>query len=295
MTIQGGGKFNSNASRGQDVERPRRAAEKRQAREATEAGDTPKTTRTKDTFEAGNFGGPRPAHTPPHGTAGLASQAFKLDEVLNSPSQIKAMAEAITAHAKRLSGDFDLLKTEAQDVVNGLAQQGFSPDAVAQARPDLADLRKQMSQLRGRIAADGRRLKLLKVAANRMGETKLSEKVSTQLKRIADMERGWGRAFLALGIAGTLSAAADGDGQVGHRVALAQSGNVDRNALGNYLGQVAPGTAASQLLVALLEEGPHAPPGRLIAEAYAELHADVLAGRMGRALQGLGLWRQAMG
>jgi hypothetical protein len=152
-----------------------------------------------------------------------------------------------------------------------------------------------MSQLRGRIAADGRRLKLLKVAANRMGETKLSEKVSTQLKRIAEMERGWGRAFLALGIAGTLSAAAEGEGQVGHRVALAQTGNADRHALGSYLAQVAPGTAASQLLVALLEEGPHAPNGRLIADAYAELHADVLAGRMGRALQGLGLWRQAMG
>ena len=44
-----------------------------------------------------------------------------------------------------------------------------------------------------------------------------------------------------------------------------------------------------------LEEGPQAPSGRLVAEAYAELHADVMTGRLGKALQGLGLWRQAMG
>lgn len=291
MSISGGGKLPPSPSRTGDADRPRRAAEKRQAREASGA-DAAQKTRSKDVFESGSLRGP--IHTPPHGITTQALGGSKLDDVLGNPSQIKAMAEAIAAHAKRLAGEFDTLRTEAQSVVGKLAEQGFAPEAVADSRAELGALRKQMAQLRGKIAADGRRLKTLKAAASKLGDTKLSEKVAGQLRTIADMEKGWGRTFLALGIAGTLAPSKDGEAQAS-RVALGAGGQVDRHALGGYLAQVSPGTAASQLLVALLEEGPQAPSGRLVAEAYAELHADVLAGRFGKALQGLGLWRQAMG
>ncbi|MBI5496753.1 MAG: hypothetical protein HY904_17200 [Deltaproteobacteria bacterium] len=295
MTIHGGGKLPQQHTQAHGTERPRRAADKRLAAEQG-AAQPAKAAPKQDVFETG-FGAPM--HTPARGipatTATAAAQAagIKLEDVLGTPSQIKQMAEAIGAHARRLAGEFDGLRTEAQQVVNGLAGQGFAPGAVAETRDQLGELRRQMAHLRGRIAADGRRLKLLKAAAGKLGDTKLSEKVSGQLKKLDEMERGWGRAFLALGIAGTLSHSVD-EGPGAHRVALGAGAGVDRHALGSYVAQAAPGSAASQLLVALLEEGPHAPPGRLIAEAYAELHADVMAGRLGKALQGLGLWRQAM-
>ncbi|MEW5853641.1 MAG: hypothetical protein AB2A00_33000 [Myxococcota bacterium] len=302
MSIQGGGKVPpGSAGRTHGADRPRRAAEKRQAREAGEAQEAkaPKRATNKDVFETSTRA---PIATPGTGTAlppGMMNTlppGTRLEDLVGTPSQIKQMAEAISAHAKRLSGEFDGLRTDAQQVVNKLAAQGFSADAVADSRAELGALRKQMAHLRGKIAADGRRLKLLKAAAHKLGDAKLSEKLSGQLKKISDMERGWGRAFLALGIAGTLTAQSD-EARAATRVNLgagAQQG-VDRHALGTYLAQLAPGTAASQLLVSLLEEGPLAPNSRLIAEAYAELHADVLAGRFGKSLQSLGVWRQAMG
>jgi hypothetical protein len=295
MTIHGGGKLPPNAGRPSSADRPRRAAEKRQAREAGVTQAPPRAVR-RDTFETAAASSAPMLHQASNPAGGsLLSQSFKLDEIMQSPSQVKQMAEAITAHARKLGGEFDTLRGMAQDVVSGLARKGFSPDDVNAARPQLGQLRKDMSQLRGKIAAGHRRLKMLKLAASRMGDTKLTEKVGTQLRRIGDMERGWGRTFLALGIAGTMSTPHEGDGAIGHRVALGQASSVDRHALGTYMANAAPGTAASQLLVQLLEEGPQAPTGRLVAEAYAELHADVLAGRLGKSLQGLGLWRQAMG
>jgi hypothetical protein len=295
MTIHGGGKLPSSARNSSPdagaPERPRRAAEKRQAREA---GVEQAPTRR----DVGNS-----APTPAHGVAvaGLTqanqtSPGIRLDELMANPSQIKQMAEAIGAHARRLAGEFDGLRNNAQAVVGRLAQTGFAPEAVAGSREELGNIRKQMAGLRGKIAADHRRLKLLKVAAHRLGESKLTDKVSGQLRKVADMEKGWGRAFLALGIAGTFGhSPAEGAEQRPTRVPVGSVEPKDRHDLGNHLAGQAPGTAASQLMVALLEEGPMAPSGRLVAEAYAELHADLLAGRFGKSLQGLGLWRQAMG
>ena len=293
MSIQGGGGYSKGHARSADVERPRRAAEKRQAKEADSA---PAVTRpaAKDTFQTG---GPRaPIHTPAQGSILPVSvtQGQRLDEVMGHPSQIKQMADAITSHARKLGSEFDGLRTEAQGVVNQLAKSGFSAEAVAQSKDSLGALRRQMAQLRGKIAADGRRLKLLKAAASKLGEAKLSDKVGTQLKKIADMEKGWGRAFLALGIAGTFGPGSQDADTQSTRVNVGGAQG-SRHALGDYLAAAGPGTASSQLLVALLEEGPHAPSGKLIAEAYAEVHADVLAGRHGKSLQGLGLWRAAMG
>jgi len=294
MSIQGGGKLPpSSTGRSEGSERPRRAAEKRQARE-TGGEQAVQAPVRKDVFETGSVRAP--IHTPPNGTLGGAlPTGQKLEEALSNPSQIKQMSEAIAAHAKRLAGESDELRGEAQSVVGKLASQGFSPEAITETRTEIGGLRKQMAQLRGKIASDGRRLKILKSAASKLGDTKLSDKVGGQLKSIADMEKGWGRTFLALGIAGTIAPSKDGEAQATRVGMGAATAGVDRHALGGYLAQVAPGTASSQLLVALLEEGPQAPSGRLVAEAYAELHADVMTGRLGKALQGLGLWRQAMG
>ena len=295
MTIQGGGKLPP--SQGGRVDRPRRAAEKRQVREATAVAHAEKAEKaTADVFESGSGSAFRTLPTPAHGIHTPASPLAntKLDDLAN-PSQIKAMAEAITAHAKKLGAEFDSLRGTAQDVVGKLAQAGFSAEAVGESKEQLNGLRRQMAGLRGKIAADGRRLKLLKASAHRLGETRLSDRVSGQIRRISDMEKGWGRAFLALGIAGTFAASPNDTDVRASRVNVGGADASDKHRLGSYMASNSPGTAASQLLVALLEEGPHAPSGRLIADAYAELHADVLAGRFGKSLQGLGLWRQAMG
>jgi hypothetical protein len=294
MSIQGSGKVSGGfSSRPAATDRPRRAAEKRQAREATQAKGTAPAQVKPDTFETANQR-LSTLHTPAGANLPVGA-GLKLDDLVGHPSQIKQLAEALGAHTRRLTTEFDALRAEAQAVVGDLAKQGFSPQAVGERRTDLGALRKQMAQLRGKIAADGRRLKLLKAEASKLGESRLSDKLTNQLKRIADMERGWGRAFLALGIAGTISAVVDGEPGAVTRLPLGVGSTVDRHALGGYLANTAPGTAASQLLVSLLEEGPHGPPARLLADAYAELHADVLAGRFGKALQGLGVWRQAMG
>ena len=123
----------------------------------------------------------------------------------------------------------------------------------------------------------------------------MADKVAQQLRRVSDMERGWGRAFLALGLAGTYShLPAEGEARVA-RMPVDNVPDAQRHPLATHLAQQSPGAAASQLMVALLEEGPQAPSGRLVADAYAELHTDLLAGRFGKSLQGLGLWRQALG
>lgn len=297
MTIQGGGgKLTGAHSTGltNTVDTPRRASEKRQARETTETEEP--SADVRDVFETVHSRGTHPSPAP--GSAAPtppSSTPQRLEEVVGHPSKIQQMAEAIAEHITKLTGEFDALRTQAQSVVQQLASQGFSPQSVADKRQQLGDLRKEMAHLRGRIASDGRRLKLLKTEASKIGENKLKDRIGAHLTRISEMERGWGRAFLALGLAGTYSAAADGEGHGSLRIGLGAGASADRHALGSYLSQAMPGHAASQLLVSLLEEGPQTPPPRLMAEAYAELHADVLAGRFGKALQGLGMWRQAMG
>jgi hypothetical protein len=286
MTIQGGGKYTPAPHAGA-ADRPRRAAEKRQAREA-DVGERPKT-RAQDVFVSGAPNSPTSAA----GISGPLATGPRLEDLVTTASQIRKMAEAIAAHSAQLSAEFDGLRGEAQRLVQGLAEKGFVPEVLEESRAELGVLRTRMAQLRRKMATDGRRMKLLRVAANKAGETKLSDKVAAQLASLGDMERGWGRAFLALGLAGTFPMGPNPETRP-LRLSV-PPGNVDQHTLGSYIAQAAPGTAVSQLLVALVADGPAAPPGRLVAEAYAEIHADALAGRMGKSLQGLGLWRLAMG
>jgi hypothetical protein len=200
-------------------------------------------------------------------------------------SQLTNLLSAIDDNNARLQATFAGLKHSAEGVVDTLVRAGFAGEQLGQARPVLDELRAQMSKVRGRIAWNNRRTKLLRSGAH--GATPFD--VATLQRRAARLRQtaGWTRGLALIGMAGDVVTTALSTGQGLTRLQLGAGAGIDRHALGMYLSQIAPQAMLSRFAVGLIEAGKRLQVQAPVSDELSGLHDDVKRGRAGKGLEAL--------
>lgn len=166
-------------------------------------------------------------------------------------SSVKNTERLLETTYERLASEYRAVHAEARALVQELAAQGFSADAVAEAGPDLRGHRARMTKLRGRLANIRRRLRTISLPAGSALDLQLEQRLGAQIRAVSELERGVDRSLMALQLATTFRPrAADGKPAALVRIDVERQG--DRAALGSELARAAPDATTTDTLLRLL-------------------------------------------
>ncbi|MFH1812337.1 MAG: hypothetical protein ABIJ09_26610 [Pseudomonadota bacterium] len=207
-------------------------------------------------------------------------------------SQLTNLLSAIDENNTRLGTTFQTLKQSAESVVDSLVRTGFASEQLTTVRPVLDELRAQMSKVRGRIAWNNRRTKLLRSAAH--GAMPFDVPTVQRRTSKARQAQGWSRGLGLIAMGGDVVTGL-GTGQGITRLQLGAGAGIDRHALGTYLAQVVPQTMVSRFAVSLLEAGKRLQVRAPVSDELRGLHEDVRRGRAGKGLEALAQLSEAGG
>ena len=188
------------------------------------------------------------------------STGDRLDDAFlhaTSTSGIENLVRVLEAARTQLSSESRALREQAASIVERLVQSGFSPAQVALMRAELLELRKRMAALRKRLHHLQRRLKSAFAAAGKVGDAAHARLLGAQLAKLRQMEPGMSRALLTLQ---TIEQAYGPFGDGSTPVLRVHVGDQVSPEVSSAVVRLAPGAAASRVLVGMVRDGSNAPP-----------------------------------
>lgn len=183
------------------------------------------------------------------------STGDRLDEAFahaSTASGIESLVRMLEAARGQLAGESRMLRDQAATIVERLVQAGFSPAQLALVRAELLELRKRMAALRKRLHHLQRRLKSAFAAAGKVGDTGYAKLIGAQLAKLRQMEPGMSRALLTLQ---TIEQAYGPFGDGSPPVLRVHVGDDVRPHVGGAVVRLAPGAAASRVLLGMVRDG----------------------------------------
>lgn len=131
-----------------------------------------------------------------------ASNLFQLART--NPAAAKQMVVSLAAQASGVLSEIEAARVAAQAVLEKLARERFSKEAVRSKADELRRERDRMGTLKLRHQMASRKMALLQQIAGKLGDPRLDEEIDKLLSQYKKLKTDWGRRYNALAMGQSL-------------------------------------------------------------------------------------------
>lgn len=162
-------------------------------------------TDTRDSFTRGTRAQAPNVPTQASGFAREVTGATNLFQLARSnPEAAKQLVASLTAQSAATLNELEAARVAAQRVLEKLAKERFTKEAVKQQTEELRKQREKLSSLKLRHQMASRKMALLQQIAGKLGDPRLDDEIDKLLMQYRKHRTDWGRRYNALAMGQSL-------------------------------------------------------------------------------------------